>query len=172
VLPVLAALAAAGFAGVAQRRARIATASVATACALGLVAVVGVARDPHLQRDDWRGAAHALGPPSPSRLIVAPGPALIPLGYYVAGLRRVDPAAAGPAVELDYVDLSERTPGELATPRRGEQPPAVPGFALAGRTDGYTFTVVRLRASAPQLVPASALVRGLDGGPALAFSAP
>jgi uncharacterized membrane protein len=170
VLPLAAALAGAGLAGIAHALPRTAAAGVAAACLLGLVAIGGVARDPRLQRDDWRGAARALGPAVAGRLIVAPGPALVPLGYYVAGLRTVPATGAPPAAELDYVDLSERTPGELATPRRGELPPPVAGFAIAARTDGETFTVVRLRATASQAVAPAALARGLDGRPALVFT--
>ncbi|MEA2137257.1 MAG: mannosyltransferase [Solirubrobacteraceae bacterium] len=172
VLPLAATLAGAGLAGLADAFPRAAAASAAAACLLGLVAIAGVAREPRLQRDDWRGAARALGPAVAGRLIVAPGPAAVPLGYYVPGLRSVAPASAPRTVELDYVDLAERTPGELATPRRAELPPPVPGFAIAARTDGQTFTVVRLRATAPQAVAPEALARGLDGRPARVFTTP
>jgi hypothetical protein len=172
VLPIAATLAAAGLAGLSQRLPRVAAASIATACLVGLVAIVGVARDRRLQRDDWRGAARALGPATPGRLIVAPGPALTPLGYYVPGLRPAGAAAAQPTSEIDYVDLSERAPGELVTPRHTEQPPPIPGFALAARTDGETFTVVRLRATVAQAVAPALLARGLDGGRATVFTTP
>ncbi|HEV7804971.1 MAG TPA: glycosyltransferase family 39 protein [Solirubrobacteraceae bacterium] len=172
VLPLAAALAGAGFVAVAHAHPRAVAASVAAACLLGLVAVVGVGRDPQLQRDDWRGVARALGPAVAGRLIVAPGPALLPLGYYVPRLRTVPAATAPPTAELDYVDLSERTPGQLATPRRGELPPPVAGFAVAARTEGETFTVVRLRAPVLQAVVPAALAHGLDGRPALVFTTP
>jgi hypothetical protein len=146
---------------------------VAAACLLGLVVIGGVASDEHLQRDNWRGAATALGPPVPGGLIVAPATALIPLGYYVPGLRVApDPSTLVPTTQISYVDLAERTPGELSPPRRAELPPALPNFSLAGRIDAPTFTVVQLRATAPEPVTPAALERGLDGGPALVFTTP
>ena len=175
VLPLALVLAGAGLAGLTragpEALRRSTWVAAAAACLLGLLATVGVARDPLLQRDDWRDAAHALGPPSPGRLIVAPGPALVPLGYYVRGLRHA-PAAPAPTVEIDYVDLAERTPGQVAEPRGTEVPPPTAGFALAGRTDGRTFSVVRMRAGAPQLVAPAAVSTGLDGRPAAVLTTP
>jgi len=171
-LPIAAALAGAGFAR-AQLARPAAGALVATAaCLLGLVAIGGVADDQRLQRDNWRDAAASLGPPAPGALIVAPGPALIPLGYYLPRLQQVPDAAAPAATaQISYLDLAERTPGELSPPPRPQIPP-LPGFGVAGRVYAPTFAVVTLLAAAPQPVTPSTLARGLDGGPALVFTTP
>ncbi len=147
--------------------------AAAAACLLGLAVVSGVASDERLQRDNWRGAATALGPPVPGGLIVAPGTSLIPLGYYVPGLHVTpDPGALVPTPQISYLDLAERTPGQLSPPRRAELPPPLPNFTLAGRVDAPTFSVVQLRAAAPEPVTPAALTPGLDGGPALVFTTP
>jgi mannosyltransferase len=174
LLPLAAVLAGAGLAALSHVALRPAVAAGALACVLGLVAIAGVARDPRKQRDDWRDAAAALGADPGARLIVAPGSAPIPLGYYVPGLRPVPPTQAPQVAEVDYLSLAVRSPGRLATPARPPQVPATPpGFQLVGRTDADTYTVVRLRAAAPVAVPAAALVRGLDGGvPVLLTTAP
>jgi len=173
VLPILAALAGTGLARVWETAPAMGATAAAAGCLLGLVAITGVATDQKLQRDNWRDAATALGTGTPGRLIVAPASSLIPLGYYVPGLRAVD-VAAGPAAttEIAYVDLPERTPGKLFPPRRAQPPPPLAGFALAGRADGPTFSVVRLRAAAPQPVAPAALSSGLDGRSAVVFTAP
>jgi len=174
VLPLAAVLAGAGLAALSHVAPRPAVAVGALACLLGLVAIAGVMRDPRKQRDDWRAAAAALGADPGARLIVAPGTAPIPLGYYVPGLRPVPAAEAPQVAEIDYVSLTVRAPGRLATPPRPPQVPAAPpGFQIAGRSDGDSYTVVRLRATAPVPVAAGALVRGLDGGvPILLTTAP
>ncbi len=165
VLPLAAVLAGAGLGALSHVALRPAVAAGALGCLLGLVAIAGVARDPRKQRDDWRAAAAALGADPGGRLIVAPGSAPIPLGYYVPGLRPVPATEAPRVAEIDYLTLTVRAPGRLATPARPPQVPAAPpGFRIAGRTDGETYTVVRLRAPAPVAVAAGALVRGLDGG--------
>src|SRR3954453_1445152 len=50
--------------GAGYAAARAGLLAAAALCAGWLVAVVAVARDPLLQRDDWRGATAALGPPN------------------------------------------------------------------------------------------------------------
>jgi len=165
VAPLGAALAGAGLAAVERARPALGRSAIAAACLLGLVAVAGVATDPRLQRDDWRGAVGALGRADGDRLLVArPGSALVPLRYYLPSARPL----AAPALltsEVDYMALAQRSPGERPAPPRPPVP-VLPGFALAGRTDGETFTVLRLRAPAPQAVALEAVGSGLDGEPA------
>jgi len=165
VLPLALVLAGAGLAALSQVAPRPAAVVGATACLLGLVAIAGVARDPRKQRDDWRGAATALGAGPAGRLIVAPGSAPIPLGYYLPGLRPLPAAGPAPVAEIDYVSLTVRAPGRLAAPPRPTQVPAtLAGFEVIARVDAVTFTVVRLRAQAPVAVPPAALTSNLDGG--------
>ncbi len=163
VLPLVAALTGAGLAALARIAPWPAAAAAAAACLAGALAVVGVARDPALQREDWRAAAGALGAITAPRLIVAtPASALVPLGYYLPRLRRAQPPQLQTA-EIDYLALSEHRRGRRAKPPR----PAVavaprPGYALAGRTDGATFTVLRWRAPVPRAEPVTPRP-GLDG---------
>ena len=170
VLPLACVLAGAGLAAAVRVAPRPAALALAGACVAGAVAVVGVARDPELQRDDWRGAARALGQISAPRLIVAtPASALETLRYYLPGLRTAPPPALTTA-EIDHVALPERRPGERPQPPRPAQPaPPAPGWVLAGRTEGETYTVMRWRVPAPQPVPIAPAV-GLDGEPAALLS--
>jgi hypothetical protein len=135
-----------------------------------MVVVAGVARDPELQRDDWRAAVRALGPIDGPRLIVAqPGSALDALRYYLPGLR----TAAAPTfttAEIDYVALPVRLPGERPQPPRPDRPAAPAAtYALAGRTYGETYSVVRWVAPAPTTEPI-APSPGLDGKAATLLS--
>ena len=139
-------------AGAAPRRAARRAAALAVACLAGAVAVVGVARGPELQRDDWRAAVRALGPIAEPRLLVAT-PAV-----------RADPAALLPAAAARRARRPRsRRPRSTTSPcpcggpasgrsRRGRRRPVAPGpgYALAGRTDGETFTVLRWRMPAPR----------------------
>ncbi len=160
-LPPALALAGAGLAAFALRPA---LAAAAVACALGLVAVIGVAVDPEYQRDDWRGAARAMGTdPGGDRVVVAPPGALIALRYYLPRLRPLAEPFT-PTAEVDYVVLAARRSGGRSTPARpAADPEPGPGFRAAGRTEAKTFTVIRMRPPAPQLLLAGNLGTGLDG---------
>jgi len=167
VLPIAATLAGAGIAALCAAAPRAAWAAAASAYAVGVAVAVGVASDPGLQRDDWRGAARALGRADAPRVIAATPPAaLVPLRYYLPGLRaQREPQTT--TAEVDYVALAAGYPHQrLAPPRPAHVPAPAPGFAPAGSTQAETFTVVRLRAPAPQPVSLLALETGLDGGPA------
>jgi len=167
VLPIAAALAGGGIAALGEAAPRAAWTAAAALCAVGVVGTVGVAADPALQRDDWRGAARALGRAgAPSVIVATPPAALVPLRYYLPGLRaQREPQAT--TAEIDYLALSEGYPHErLAPPRPAQAPIPAPGFVPAGRTQAKTFTVLRLRAPTPQPVALLALEAGLDGGPA------
>jgi hypothetical protein len=163
VVPIGAALAAAGLITLADRLPALGFGAVAAACALALVAIVGVDTDAELQRDDWRGAVRALGHADGERLIVAtPASALAPLNYYLPTVHKL---ATGTLVtsEIDYVALPERSPGERPKPPRpARAPEPVAGFVQTARTQAQTFTVLRLRA-ALQGVPRASVATGLDG---------
>ncbi len=170
VLPLACALAGAGLAAGLRIARRPALLALGAACAAGVVVVAGVARDPELQRDDWRGAVRALGPVAEPRLLVAtPGSALETLRYYLPGLRAASPPTFTTG-EIDYVALPVRLPGERPDPPRPPNPPApAAGYVLAGRTDGETYTVLRWRAPAQRAEPI-APSPGLDGEPAALLS--
>jgi hypothetical protein len=151
---------------------RPAAAATAAACALALVAVVGVAVDPALQRDDWRGAARALGATDGERVIVGMPGALVPLRYYLPGLQLLGAAPATTA-EVDYVGLAMHRGGSRSAPPRPRVDPLPgPGFVVAKRLETETFTVVRMRAAAPQPVAPGVLAVGLDDRPAVALTQP
>jgi len=172
-LPLACVLAGTGLAAAARSAPRagiLAPVALAVTCLAGAVAVVGVARDPQLQRDDWRAAVRSLGPIDAPRLIVAtPQSALTPLRYYLPRLQRATPPSFT-TNEIDYVALPVRLPGERPRPPLPAQPvsPAA-GYTLAGRTDGDTFTVLRWQIPAPRPEPV-APSPGLDGEPAALLS--
>jgi 4-amino-4-deoxy-L-arabinose transferase-like glycosyltransferase len=169
-LPLACVLLGAGLATFARRtsrRSRVGAAALALACLAGTITTVSVASDPRRQRDDWRDAARALGPITGPRLIVVtPVQARSPLRYYLPNAR-VD-TAQGPTyltAEIDEISLpargdSQRAGSKPPRPRAPVAPAA--GYALAGRTFGKTFTVLRWRAVSPRPAPIVP-TRGLDG---------
>jgi hypothetical protein len=126
-------------------------------CALSLFVVLSVNERPELQRDDWRGIARILGPPTTGfrALVVSPINGYVPLTLYMPGLSRLMPYGA-PVSEIDAVAVAQRKSGET---RHAPPVPAVPppsGFREVGRHSGPTFTVVRYRADAPvPIVPSN-----------------
>jgi 4-amino-4-deoxy-L-arabinose transferase-like glycosyltransferase len=171
-LPLAAALAGAGLAAVGAVAPWPAAAATAAACALALVAVVGVAVDPAFQRDDWRGAARELGAADGPRVVVGMPGALVPLRYYLPGLRRLG-ATPPTTAEVDYVGLAMHRGGSRSAPPRPRgNPLPAPGFVVVKRLETDTFTIVRMRAPAPQPVAPGMLAVGLDGRPAVALSQP
>jgi len=169
VLPLACALAAAGLAALARAALWPPASALAAACLAGIVAVLGVARSERLQREDWRAAVRALGPIAEPRMIVSSPGSFVALRYYLPGLRRATPPAFTTA-EVDFLTLPLRLPGGPARPPRPADPvPPAPGFALVGRTDAETFTVLRWAAPAPVPLPAAPVV-GLDGMAAASFT--
>jgi mannosyltransferase len=153
-------------AGFGSRRASPAAAvpALGLLCAISVGVVVATAHQPKYRKEVWREVAHALGPTSSGRAIVATpgGPAELPLAVYLPGTRRM--ASRGAAVrEIVVVGAAYRKPGSLAdpvTPRpAAPPPPPAPGFRLAGRYDGAKFALFRFRSSRP-LVVRAAEIRG------------
>jgi hypothetical protein len=145
-------------AGLAAAR-RMGPALAVALCAVFLGATIAVEANPEFQRDDWRGAARALGPAPVTRaLVVTPLNGRVPLSLYAPrllpfpdGAARVPDSGAGPAVRVSEVDLlavAERRPGQTPSPPRPPSP-ALPGFRVALRLARPTFTLIRLRADAP-----------------------
>jgi hypothetical protein len=135
---------------------RAGVAMAAALAALSLAAVVGVFARPEFQRDDWRGAAEAIGPATDRRaLVVNPIAGAVALRLYLDGLepfgeefKRVD--------EIALVAVTERRPGETPHPPR-PQTPTLPGFEPFARVETDTFTLVRLRAVGRQFIASSGL---------------
>ncbi|HXR13466.1 MAG TPA: glycosyltransferase family 39 protein [Solirubrobacteraceae bacterium] len=134
-------------AAVAASRTRAGPVLVASLCAAGIVAFVGVETTPADQRDDWRGVAAAIGTPTarPRYIVVDPSDGPPALELYLP-LRRV-PGSNGTllqAREVDVIDVA--------------RDPPVPGVsaAMAGFTPSVihtdTYTVVRYIAPTPTLI--------------------
>jgi hypothetical protein len=165
VLPLVLALAGAGLAAATEVLPRpVPVLATGVACVVGLVTVVGVAGDVTLQRDDWRGAARALGRIDAVRVVSAPPGAIVPLRYYLPHVRELSSGEARTA-EVDYLAMADRKGRRRSVPPRPAPavPPTLPGFAPAGHTYAKTFTIMRLRAPAPVAVPPTAARPGLDG---------
>jgi hypothetical protein len=118
---------------------RLGAAGAVAICAVALVVNIEVASDAKLQRDDWRGAAKALGPaPATARaVVVAPDYETKPLRLYAAGLEPL------PAPGADVTDLVT-----IANGRPPQAQPAPRGFTEVGRTTTPSYVLVRYRAPA------------------------
>jgi mannosyltransferase len=155
VLPVLAVAAAVGFAACdGWRRGRVLAAAVVV---VSLAVVVLVDVSPRYQRDDWRGAARALGAPALTRaIVVSPGSGVIPLQLYLPSLRTLTTPTA--VRELDIVAIPVQVTGSgIAAPPRPSAPLPVPaGFRLFRAVYAGTYTVLRYRSPTPaRLAPAA-----------------
>ncbi|MDQ6816958.1 MAG: glycosyltransferase family 39 protein [Actinomycetota bacterium] len=150
--PAFALLTAAGL-GV-RRAGRVGGLIAALLSVLCVYCVSNVIRDPALQRDDWRGAAHALGPLTGPRAIVADRyTGLVSLQAYLGGVGDY-PAGAPPVREIDVIWLGR---GTFGNPIILVKPLALPGFELREiRTSSYI--VVQYRASRPAPEAAGALL--------------
>jgi mannosyltransferase len=134
VLVVAAGLGAAG---------RLGLAGAGAICAVALVVNIEVASDAKLQRDDWRGAARALGPATETRaVIVSPDYAKKPLRLYAGSLQPLPPGTA--VREVDVI-VNDRPPAAA--------PPALPGFSLEGTVRTPSYLLARYRSPTPTAVP-------------------
>ena len=132
-------------------RSRLGLAGAAAVCALGLAAVVGVALEPLWQRDDWRGAAAALGGPRGDRAtVVTPSETgTVPFRLY-RGQGRPFPASGAPVREIALV-APVGGDGE-PPPRPAITPPAGFPRVRSRLADGYTVITL----SGPRPVPLTA----------------
>jgi hypothetical protein len=118
------------------------------------------------QRDNWRGAARALGKPTQTRaIIITPASGRVPLLLYLKDARPVPPEGVD-VKEIDYVALSPRLPGQAANPPR---PPVLPieNFTEFARKEGDTFTVIRERSQVGTHIRETVGNSPLDGRPAV-----
>ncbi len=162
---VVAAVAAVGFGARAAGRAGPLAATLL--CAVFVAVDLGSAWEPKFDRDDWRGAAAALGPPDPHRaLVLSPGIGTAAFRYYRP---RADEAPAGRRVlrEIALVGLAPpfREIGRKPRPPRPVSVPApAPGFRLADRQEAGHFTIVRFRAPSSRSVSLRDLADASLGG--------
>lgn len=141
-------------AGLARMPVWIGVAGAAVLCAVAIVVNVEVTRDDNLQRDDWRGAAAALGPATAATgaraVVVTPDFAKKPLRLYAAGTLPLMPAAG--AFVREIVVIGNDRPPAFAPPA-----PAPAGFTEAGRTRTPSYLLIRYTAPAPRPVTPAAL---------------
>jgi hypothetical protein len=136
-------------------------------CVLGVAIDLGTAYDSKFEHEDWRGAAHAVGPASgPRLLVVTPPRGGLPLSLYRPRLRPLERERAVVS-EIVVVGLPPvmRVLGEPSLPPRPPSPSPPSQFRLVERLDADSFTLARYRAEAPvhvdpSSVTAMALVPG------------
>ena len=138
--------------------------AVASARDFFLAVVLGSAWEPKFDRDDWRGAAQALGPATVARaVVVSPGLGTPALELYLPG-SRVLPKRGETVREVALVGLPKpfRDPGEQPQPPGPVSRAPLPGFVKVRERLGAVYTVVLFRAGRPRLVqPAQLRRRGL-----------
>ena len=155
VLAILAIVAAIVAAGLTRIGRGVAIGATAVACVLALDAIAGVATEKDYQRDDWRGAAGALGTATAPRLVVvAPASGAVAMRYYLPAARPLRGSAqAATATDVVLMDV-EGLP--RATANRA---PQAPGAQLVR---GATYWIVRLPPGSGADPVAIARARGLD----------
>ena len=153
----LAVAVAVGFAG--SCAGRIGPAAAAVLCALSVGVVLATSWEPKYHREDWRGAAEALGAPDGTRVIVlTPEAGGEPLELYLGAVPM--PAGEVAVREIDLIGGARRDLGSLAaprTPRPATPPPPAPGFTAVERVEGEKFTLIRYRSDQPVRVTAELL---------------
>jgi len=151
----------------AARSGRLGPALAGGVCAVGIAVIVATNLLPGYQRDDWRGAAEAIG--SGARAVVAERYAGSPLSIYLGhSLRGAGRRVAAP--EIDVVTLrvrrTEGAPSKPFVPSRAPQ-----GYRIASvkRTEAYAVTRFVAVGRTPAPVATSALLRiaGDPGGEVL-----
>lgn len=122
-------------------RGRLGIAGAAIICAVALTVNLEVASDAKLQRDDWRGAARALGTPTETRVvIVTPDYAKKPLRLYAGPM---PPAPIAVRVREVVIIDNARPPKDPAPP---------PGFTEVSRVRTPSYVLVRYRSPKPSAV--------------------
>ncbi len=144
-------------------------------CALGIGVVIAVAASPTLQRDEWRGAADAVGGSSVERVLavnpaVSGEPHRQAIQYYLSSS-----APAPEDARVSEVELLSLEDNGLDAQIRGvsELPeiPAPPGFRETEREDDDRFTLIRFQAPEPLQIQAEWVedvqeeLEGADRGP-------
>jgi uncharacterized membrane protein len=129
-------------AGLAAAAGRLGAAGAVAIAAVALTVNVEVATDAKLQRDDWRGAARALGPAQ--AVIVTPEYEAKPLRLYAEDLASIPPQG---------IDVTQVV--TIATGRPPQAPPPPPGFTAQSRTITPSYVLTRYTAPAPQHLAAA-----------------
>jgi mannosyltransferase len=123
--------------------------------ALSLATVLTVFARPEFQRDDWRGAAEAIGPAETERaLVVNPIAGATPLRLYLDGLEPYGEEFRQVS-GIVLIGVTTRRPGETPRPPEATRP-TIAGFSVVGQRETETYTLVFLKADAGQHGIASA----------------
>jgi hypothetical protein len=120
----------------ASRGGRPAYAALAAVCAAGLLACIGIARNPAYQRDDWRAIARAT--PRGAALVASPRSGRVALEYYLPHARALAP---GVNAAVDTV--------VVAALRGSAEPRSLAGFAPPVVAHRDADEIVIYRAPAP-----------------------
>jgi mannosyltransferase len=115
---------------------RLGAALAAVLCCTLLAITISVNFNDRLQRPDWRGVAHTLGPVHGTRAIITPATGDDPLEYYMPGTGRILRRHAN----VNEIDL-------VGWPLAGKRPPRLSGFQLVTSERVKTFTLYRYRAA-------------------------
>src|SRR5215212_10158008 len=130
-------------------RTRVGVVALTLLALVGLAAVIGVALEPSWQREDWRGMARALPPPTGPRVILTPALGRRPLELYLPRLSEL-PQSGRPVKEIALLYPVRRKPGEehpLPPPRPAT--PAAAGFSPVERRFESSYTLLLFRAPKP-----------------------
>jgi hypothetical protein len=159
-------------AGLGARRAGwLGIAAVVTACATGVIAVVGVAVDRGFQRPDWRAVGRVLGaePPRSVReraILVQDYRDLLPLSAYVHGLQWLHSPTR--VTQFDVVSIkAPRVPlcwwGAACnlTGSTLQKSYPIAGMHTVSRRRALQFTVLQMDSSKPVLVTPSSVAAAL-----------
>jgi mannosyltransferase len=129
---------------------RIGAAGVALLAAIGVAAVIGIDVTANWQRDDWRGAARALGASRERRaIVITPASGALPFRLYRPDAVVMPPQGV-PVQQVALVSRPKRASGRVhppAPPRPAN--PGVPGFAPLRRDYAPTYSLVVVRAGGP-----------------------
>jgi mannosyltransferase len=120
----------------------------------GIAIAAAVETRPQFQREDLRGAQHAVDQDKLSKAVVVTPPSR--LDTYQPSLRALTSARVE---EVVLVALAEKDPGKpWIVPRTFSRHLKVPGFHLVQVIDANRFTLVRFRADRPERVSAALLL--------------
>jgi mannosyltransferase len=125
-------------------------------CVVSVAVIATTNAMPSYQRDDWRGVARALAPPTAPRLIVGPQLSVAPLSIYLGAL----PSAGATVSTSEVVFIALRTRRTGHTPAAPVVPSAPPaGFRLLPSRSSDSFALARFLAPRPTTIRVAALLR-------------
>jgi hypothetical protein len=141
----------------ARRAGRTGLVATAGLCAVGLFVSISVWANPAYQREDDRGLAEALGPPTvPRAIVLTPINATVPLGIYTKPFER----SVIPVREVDLVALPTRSSlfsGAKPPARYPNHPVFTPGMKLVETKFTDQYSLIRFRSDKPVLLQPSFL---------------